>query len=83
VFIDLSSGAHLTAAGFAFVKIFDMSSGLQSFISAFEINIVATHKVSVRIAYQPVSRVHVNDTVLRGNVRGLFYLNRLYQKRLD
>jgi hypothetical protein len=75
--------ASLATAGLPFAKLLQAGRALEELVCAFEMNVVAAHKVSLRIANQPVAGVYMQDTSLRGNIRGLFDLNRFHQERLD
>jgi hypothetical protein len=71
------------AAGLAFPQILQTGRALEHLVCAFEMTIVETHKVALRVTHQPVSPVYVQDASIGGNVGGFFHLNSFYQERLD
>jgi hypothetical protein len=76
-------GRELRSAGFTLAQLLQAGRAVEQLVCGFEINIVATHKVSLRVTNQPVSGVHVQYAALRGNLRGLLGLNRIHQERFD
>jgi hypothetical protein len=70
-------------AGLAFAEILQTGRALKHLVCAFEMTIVETHKVSLRITHQPVSPVYVQNASVGGNIGRVFHLNGFYQERLD
>src|SRR5215469_12001039 len=79
-----AAGEGISAtAGLAFAQVLHTGRALEQLVSAFELNIIKAHKVSLRVTHQPISPVYVQDATVCGNVGGLFHLNGFYQERLD
>lgn len=73
----------LATAGLALVKVGERNGTTQSFISAFEIDVVVARHIPLGITNQPISGIQVKNASWGGDVRRFFDLNCIHDNRLD